>query len=212
MRNLQNTHMLTLTQPVHAAYEEKRSKFLCHIWPCTSREEGFARLTDVRRSHPDARHVCWAYSFGGPGRAPSAGCNDDGEPGGTAGKPMLNVLTLRDVSNVFCCVARYFGGVKLGAGGLMRAYSQAVSIALDQATLIEQVALTDIRLTAGFADEERVRRCLQEYGITDIKVEYGESVILLCQCAADYTGSLNQAVQEVTAGRTRLRPHNPDDS
>lgn len=195
----------TLSHPVQAAHEEKRSRFICHIWPCTSREAGFAHLAELRRVHPDARHICWAYNFGGPGHAQSAGCNDDGEPGGTAGKPMLNVLMLRDVSDIFCCVVRYFGGIKLGAGGLVRAYGQAVSAALDQAILIEQVALVDVAVNAGFADEERVRHCLRQYGVTDVSAEYSESVILRCQCAARHTGALEQAVLEVTAGRACVR-------
>lgn len=195
----------TLSHPVQAAHEEKRSRFICHIWPCTSREAGFAHLAELRRVHPDARHICWAYNFGGPGRAQSAGCNDDGEPGGTAGKPMLNVLKLRDVSDTFCCVVRYFGGIKLGAGGLVRAYGQAVSVAIDQAVLIEQVAMVDVALTTGFADEERVRHCLQQYGVTEFSAEYGESVTLRCQCAARDTEALEQSVRAVTAGRARVR-------
>lgn len=160
--------------------------------------------------HPDARHICWAYIIGGPGRAQSAGCNDDGEPGGTAGKPMLNILIQRDLSDIYCCVVRYFGGIKLGAGGLARAYAQAVSNALDQAVLIEQVAMVHATFTIGFADEERVRYWLLKHGVTEIEVKYGESVSLLFQCATNKICSLQESVGEATAGRCRIRIFDDD--
>ena len=125
----------TLSHPTQFCYEEKRSRFFAFIWPVTSKDEGFAHFQTIKSQHPDARHHCWAYLIGDPEQALAAGFNDDGEPGGTAGKPMLNVLMQRKVGNVFAVVVRYFGGIKLGAGGLTRAYGQAVSRALDAAEL-----------------------------------------------------------------------------
>ena len=99
---------------------EKRSRFLGHVWPVESEEEARARIEEIRKKHYDARHHCWCYRIreGGVERY-----SDDGEPQGTAGQPMLNVFQREGVTNVCCVVTRYFGGILLGAGGLVRAYT-----------------------------------------------------------------------------------------
>ena len=109
---------------------EKRSRFLGHVWPVESEEEARARIEEIRKKHYDARHHCWCYRIreGGVERY-----SDDGEPQGTAGQPMLNVFQREGVTNVCCVVTRYFGGILLGAGGLVRAYTQSAKDALDAA-------------------------------------------------------------------------------
>ena len=101
---------------------EKRSRFLGRVWPVESEEEARARIEEIRKKHYDARHHCWCYRIreGGVERY-----SDDGEPQGTAGQPMLNVFQREGVTNVCCVVTRYFGGILLGAGGLVRAYTQS---------------------------------------------------------------------------------------
>src|SRR5690606_14116855 len=112
----------------------KKSRFLGCVEPVSGREEALARVTDLRQQHPDARHVCWALMAGGHSAA-----NDDGEPGGTAGRPMLEVLRHQELEGVLATVVRYFGGVKLGAGGLVRAYTDAVAQALAHADRVPLV-------------------------------------------------------------------------
>src|SRR5688572_5195371 len=155
----------TLTHHTHFCHEEKRSRFIAHLWPIKSNEEGFKYFEVIKREHPDARHHCWAYVIGDPEQALAAGFNDDGEPGGTAGKPMLNVLMQRKVGNVFAVVVRYFGGIKLGAGGLTRAYGQAISGALDAAELRTVVPMQPLEITCDFALEQRVRNLLAQQQI-----------------------------------------------
>lgn len=108
--------------PVPAGYLEretdiKKSRFIARVAPVVSRDEVKEWLEKAHQDHPDARHICWAYQIGRPGSAAEAGMNDDGEPSGTAGKPILSVIQHKDMGDVLVMVIRYFGGIKLGAGG-----------------------------------------------------------------------------------------------
>lgn len=190
----------TLAKPCQYCYEEKRSRFIAHIWPVESKEQGFAYLEEVKLTFPDARHYCWAYLLGDPQQALTAGFNDDGEPGGTAGKPMLHVLTQRQVGDVFAVVVRYFGGIKLGAGGLTRAYGQAVSKALDLAQLQQVVPHCAINISTDFAFESRVRQLLAQFDVQVLKAVYQQQVNLCCQCPEHLFAGLRDALQEHTAG------------
>lgn len=108
---------------------EKRSRFIGRVWPVETEEEALAKIQEMKKQHADATHNCWAYIIkDGPMRF-----SDDGEPGGTAGNPMMQVLQKEEVYNVVCVVTRYFGGVLLGAGGLVRAYTKGAKIAVDAA-------------------------------------------------------------------------------
>lgn len=147
----------TAAQP--ATHEEviEGSRFLAYVWPASDPDEALTRLAEVKAEHPDATHHCWAYKFGDSQRF-----SDDGEPGGTAGRPMLEVLLKRNLDMVAAVVVRYYGGKKLGAGGLVRAYSGAVSKALDRAGVREVVDMTTVRIEAGFALVDVVLRTVDE--------------------------------------------------
>lgn len=195
----------TLAHPVEYCYEEKRSRFIAHVFPVNDKEAGFAYFTELKKGFPDARHHCWAYLLGDPEQALSAGFNDDGEPGGTAGKPMLHVLTQRKVGNVFAVVVRYFGGIKLGAGGLTRAYGQAISGALDQAELCAVVPRCTLAISADYALEDRIRTIMTAFSIPIDDVQYGSHATLLCQCPEHLIAQVCASVQEQTAGRARCQ-------
>ena len=110
-------------------FVEKRSRFIGRAWPVETEEEALAKIQEMKKQHYDATHNCWAYIIkDGPMRF-----SDDGEPGGTAGNPMMQVLQREEIYNVVCVVTRYFGGVLLGAGGLVRAYTKGAKIAVDAA-------------------------------------------------------------------------------
>lgn len=194
-----------LTQSVQFCHEEKRSRFITYLCPVKTKEEGFAHFSDIKKEHPDARHHCWAYLIGNPEQASAAGFNDDGEPGGTAGKPMLNVLMQRKVGNVFAVVVRYFGGIKLGAGGLTRAYGQAVSRALDEAELCLVVPTRPVHIQVEFALEQRVRNLLTQQGIRILEVIYTDVCVLLCECPTDRAALVQNILQDQTAGRALMR-------
>ncbi len=191
----------SLAKPSQFTYEEKRSRFIAQVWPVAGKEAFAELLQQTKNGHPDARHICSAYLLGDPEQALSAGFNDDGEPGGTAGKPMLNVLMQRKVGDVFALVVRYFGGIKLGAGGLARAYGQAVSGALDQAELLEVVPRVNVQVRMSFSLEERARHIVASKGIDAISASYSEVVHLAFDCPEHLLDSLRLQLMEATAGK-----------
>lgn len=166
----------TLAAPVHSELVIKKSRFLAWVEPVADKQAAQHRLAQLQQQFPDARHLCFAFSAGG-----DSGMSDDGEPSGTAGKPMFNVLNHKQLDNVLAVVVRYFGGIKLGAGGLVRAYGGAVSQALDEAQYIALEAQTSVRLTVPFARESELRRLLDQQQFTADGVDYGEAVSVQVQ-------------------------------
>lgn len=149
-----------ISEEVKFTLEVKKSQFISWLKTVESREEAMAYLQQARDEYPDARHHCWAYLIGNNPNSQTAAMSDDGEPSGTAGKPMLNVLQHKPVSNVMAIVIRYFGGIKLGAGGLVRAYSQAVEQSFGLANLVEIVPKRQGRVTIDFSQEQWLRHQL----------------------------------------------------
>ena len=139
----------------------KKSRFLAHLEPVASLEQADAAVARVRKLHWDARHHCVALIVGSD--ADRQRSSDDGEPAGTAGVPMLEVLRRRDLTDLVAVVTRYFGGVLLGAGGLARAYSGAVAAALDAAELVRRVELVEARLDVPHADAGRLESALRDW-------------------------------------------------
>lgn len=167
--------------PVPAGYREretevKKSRFIARVAPVGSREEVREWVAQAHADHPDARHVCWAYQIGRPGSAAEAGMNDDGEPSGTAGKPILNVIQHKDMGDVLVMVIRYFGGIKLGAGGLVRAYAGAAEAVLSAVDRAVQTPMLDVVVLLSFADEQPLRHWCEGHGAQVESVEYGQSV------------------------------------
>lgn len=158
----------------------KKSRFIARAEPVSSPEEADAVIAAVRKRAWDAGHNCTAMITGLLGD--QARSSDDGEPSGTAGVPMLEVLRRRELTDVVAVVTRYFGGVKLGAGGLIRAYSSAVSEALDRATLLQRQVLTRVTLEVSHADAGRFENLLREraatYGATLGDTAYGVAATL----------------------------------
>ena len=128
---MQEDSYWTLAKEARGEYSEKRSKFLAFAFPVTSEEEALARVQEVRAEYYDARHVCWAYRLDPTGERTRS--NDDGEPSGTAGKPILGILISQGLTDLIVLVVRYFGGVKLGTSGLIEAYREATLAALEGA-------------------------------------------------------------------------------
>lgn len=126
--------METIKEKVSDIYEIKKSKFISFACPVFSQDDVKKVLDDVRKQHKDARHVCYAYKLSSPNLEK---CSDDGEPDGTAGKPLLELIKKRNLNNLLLIVVRYFGGIKLGAGGLLRAYSHAGVLVCDKCEMVE---------------------------------------------------------------------------
>ena len=161
----------SIAQPVQSELVVKKSRFIGCVQSVADRAAAQAVVAQLRAGHPNATHVCWAFLAGGQSAA-----NDDGEPGGTAGRPMLEVLRRQDLEGVLATVVRYFGGVKLGAGGLVRAYTDAVAQALLTAQKIPLQKTLTLRCAVPYAMEGMVRRELQMAGAALGEVGHGDAV------------------------------------
>lgn len=153
----------TIARAVEHEIVIKKSRFIAHVAPVTSPDEADDVISEVRRIHWDARHNCTAMVTGVLGD--KARSSDDGEPSGTAGIPMLEVLRRRELTDLVAVVTRYFGGIKLGAGGLVRAYSTAVSEALDAATLLRRESLALVTIDVPHADAGRLDNLLRDWAL-----------------------------------------------
>ena len=162
--------------PVDVETEIERSRFICWLRRVESEDAARTVIADARQAHRQANHHCSAFVVGAD--AALRRSNDDGEPAGTAGRPMLETLTHAGVSDVVAVVIRYFGGVKLGTGGLARAYSGAVSEALDRAPRIERIPVLHHDLHLSHADAGRVEHALRGAGFEIVDTTYGHDVRL----------------------------------
>lgn len=182
--------------PVHYELVVKKSRFLGCVQPIADRAAAQAVVASLRVAHPAASHVCWALLAGGQSAAV-----DDGEPSGTAGRPMLEVLRHQDLEGVLATVVRYFGGIKLGAGGLVRAYTDCVAQALKNAAKVPLVRMTTLRCSASYALEGTVRREIDAAGGLLQQVRHGERVVFLFALAEDAAAALVARLGEIGRGQ-----------
>lgn len=147
----------TLTAAVEIELDIRKSRFIGIVMPVDNRDAAQRQLEQLRAQHRTATHVCWALMAGG-----QSGMSDDGEPSGTAGRPMLEVLRHHELDGVLAAVVRYYGGIKLGAGGLVRAYTDAIATALKQAQRIERIVYAEVEIAIAYADESQLRYWLQQ--------------------------------------------------
>ena len=149
--------------PAETEVEIRRSRFLGFAYPVNNLEDIQTVRNKLRQQHPHARHYCWAAIIGAPQAPDILLFDDDGEPQGTAGRPILNVIQQRQVSNILIVVVRYFGGIKLGAGGLVRAYTQTASRVMDHLSLTEWRPRTTLTLMLEYSTEAALRQLLPQY-------------------------------------------------
>ncbi len=155
-------------------FVEKKSRFIGRIWPVETEEEALQRIQEMKKQHYDATHNCWAYII----RDGAVRFSDDGEPGGTAGMPMLQVLQREELFNVVCVVTRYFGGILLGTGGLVRAYTKGAKIAVDAAGKSRKRIWTVLYVPCPYPFYERVRLETEAFGGMVRQAEFGAEVEL----------------------------------
>ena len=184
------------TGPSETEFVEKRSRFLGRVWPVDSEEEARARIEETKKKHYDARHNCWCYLLrDGPVRY-----SDDGEPQGTAGQPMLNVFQREGVVNVCCVVTRYFGGILLGAGGLVRAYTQSAKDALDAAGISVVRRWVEVLLPCSYAQFERVKLETEKFGGVIADTDYGADIALTVLLPEEQAEACLAHLLDATAG------------
>ena len=188
-------------------YEEKKSRFIATLKPVTSEEEAAAFIAEIKKKYWDARHNCSAYIIGKRGEITR--CSDDGEPSGTAGRPMLEVLTGSGVTNVAVVVTRYFGGTLLGTGGLVRAYTQAVKAGLEDSETGVVTEGIELEVIADYNDAEKIRYLLEQKGIKPENTEYTADVTLQLRVAREAAEDIEKELTEATAGRCLITRGNP---
>lgn len=188
----------TLAKPVEYLLEIKKSRFIGRVEPILSNEDGLQKVQALREEHPEATHVCFSLLANGQVRQ-----SDDGEPSGTAASPMLNVLQHKDLDNVLATVVRYFGGVKLGAGGLVRAYSQAISEPLLEAVYVDLTIPAQLKLAVDFEHESLLRHLAEQQKLS-LKIDYTDEVIGLLEGEEEALNSFLEGFSEQVRGQVRL--------
>lgn len=191
------TEYFVPTGPSETEFVEKRSRFIGHVWPVESEEEARAYIEQMKKKYHDARHNCWCYRLkeGGVERY-----SDDGEPQGTAGQPMLGVFQKEGVTNVCCVVTRYFGGVLLGAGGLVRAYTQSAKDALDAAGISVVRRWVEVTAICPYNLFERMKLEVEAAGGVLGESEYAADVTVHALLPENAVESFSARVTELTAG------------
>jgi uncharacterized YigZ family protein len=195
---------VTVARAATAEIEVKRSRFLGQVAPVATEEAARAVVDAARKEHWDARHHCSAFVLGPDGAVQRS--SDDGEPSGTAGAPMLEVLRGRGLSDVVVVVTRWFGGTLLGAGGLVRAYSDATRAAVDAAGTCRRVLLSRFDLVADHAHAARWEADLRARGVTVVGVEHAERVTLRLAVPAEEEAAFAAHVAALTSGTATARP------
>jgi len=181
--------------PVVTETEEKKSRFICWLGPVSDKAAFLHQLEAVRAQYPDATHHCTALVIGNPSNPEVMQSDDDGEPGGSAGRPMLELLLKQEIGNVGAIVTRYFGGTKLGVGGLMRAYRGAVGAALQLAELKTFVPLLAVQVTCNFAEESRVRFLVAQKNGECAEATYSDKVSMPIRLPVDQWAELRGQFQ-----------------
>lgn len=165
----------TIKNNIEAEIVEKKSKFIANLIKVESKEEAEEKIQEIKKKYYDARHNCVAYRVLEEGKVEEK-ASDDGEPSGTAGGPMLNILQKNNLSNVLIVVTRYFGGILLGTGGLVRAYSEALQKAIEESTLIMKVSGIEMKLIVDYNNFEKFKYYCKNNNISIISLEYLEKI------------------------------------
>lgn len=181
---------------------EKKSRFIATVRPVETEEEAAAFIQEMKKQYWDARHNCSAFVIGE--RAELTRCSDDGEPSGTAGRPMLEVLLGEGLCNVAVVVTRYFGGTLLGTGGLVRAYGQAVKAGLSQCTVISKEKGELLSIITDYNDIGRLQHLLAGQQVPVMDTVYGEKVTIRVVLPLSSAEAVKQAVTEATGARALL--------
>lgn len=195
------TEYIVPYQDAESEFTEKRSRFITHLYKVETEAEARARIEEMKKKYYDARHNCWCYLLqeGGVVRY-----SDDGEPQGTAGMPMLDVLRRENLTNVLCVVTRYFGGVLLGTGGLVRAYTKSTQLALENAGINEVNRYAVVLITCPYSLLGTVQNLLPEHNCMVEETDYAADVTLTATLPEDGTAALEQALRDATSANADM--------
>ena len=177
-------------------FVEKKSRFIGRVWPVETEEEALAKIAEMKKQHYDATHNCWAYVL----KSGAMRFSDDGEPGGTAGNPMMQVLQKENLFNVVCVVTRYFGGILLGAGGLVRAYTKGAKIAVDAAGKSMKRVWSVLYIPCPYTFYERVKLETEAFGGVIRDTQFGAEVELEILVAQPQAQAFLDKILDMTSG------------
>ena len=177
-------------------FVEKKSRFIGRVWHVETEEEALSKIQEMKKQHYDATHNCWAYIL----RDGAMRFSDDGEPGGTAGNPMMQVLQREQLYNIVCVVTRYFGGILLGAGGLVRAYTKGAKIAVDAAGKSMKRVWSVLYVPCPYTYYERVKLETEAFGGIIRDTQFGAEVELEILVAREQTQGFLDKLTDMTAG------------
>lgn len=195
------TEYLVPYESAESEFEEKRSRFISHVFLVESEAEARARIDEMKKKYYDARHNCWCFVL----HDGTVRYGDDGEPQGTAGQPMLNVLQREGVENVVCVVTRYFGGVLLGAGGLTRAYAKSAKDALDAAGKARMRLWSAVTVDCPYPMLERLKLLAAAHGGTVEGTDFGAAVSIRILLPQENAAGFDAALTELSAGTMTAR-------
>lgn len=195
--------MRTLYKPSRAEFEIKRSIFIGRAYPVTTEEEAQAIIEDIRKAEPQATHHCYAYTVGPKQRVQRY--SDDGEPSGTAGVPMLEVLKKREIEDVLVLVTRYFGGKLLGAGGLVRAYTQGAAEALDAGKTVDKLICDALKLSVDYTHLGKLDYIIQTKGYDEIERSFDERAHVRLIVKEEDLAELTSGFLELTSGQEPVK-------
>jgi uncharacterized YigZ family protein len=186
-----------------------RSRFICTVDRVSSAADAQRFLREMNDEFTDATHNCWAYLVGPPGSTDRIGMSDAGEPHGTAGRPMLTVLQHSGIGDIGAVVTRYYGGTNLGTGGLVKAYSGTVQLALASMPRIERIDYTTVTVTVGYDGISVVQQLLERFESTSESEEYGERATFQLRVPLARLNALRAALLDATSGRAEITGGDP---
>lgn len=186
--------MQSITQSYRTSFREKGSKFIGILFPAASEDEFENHLTGIKSEFPDATHHCYGWRINPNDIKEFA--QDDGEPGGTAGLPILNQLKSHDLVNAGCVVVRYYGGTNLGKSGLIQSYSEAAKRCLDQAAFVRLIPTRNYLISYPYTQQNRIDRLQNSFDLKILDATYREKVTLLAACRSDQSDAFWKALQQ----------------
>ena len=190
--------MKKLVESEEGIYIEKKSKFICHLFTVTSADEVTEIIKAEKKKYYDAKHHCYAYVMGDDGS--DIKCSDDGEPSGTAGRPMLDILQKEGLTDILCVVTRYFGGTLLGTGGLVRAYSAALKDAIDKSTFKNETEAVIVKYKYGYNFDARISSYLRDKDIKVLDSEYSDAVEIMIVLEKEMYSAVDADLVNITNG------------
>ncbi|MDE7411409.1 MAG: YigZ family protein [Paramuribaculum sp.] len=187
---------LTLEAPAEAVFREKMSKFIAFAIPVRTADEARSHIADIARRYHDARHVCWAYMLGADGAEYQS--NDNGEPSGTAGRPILGQIRSAGLTYLVIAVVRYFGGIKLGTSGLIAAYREAARMAIEAGNIVSRSEMSEISFTFPYLAMNDVMKIIKDSGAGIVSQQFDNSCSMTILTEADYAPRLTASIAAVS--------------